>query len=208
MRVLRNRFTGFNAQEVSLISFRDLTTSAIGMLVGIIIMLAMMIAPSQKKAEEAAEKFAGNLRIELVWPDTSAADVDLWCKAPGDKPVGDSNKGGTILNLVRDDLGTYDDVTGKNYEIIFSRGNPPGEYICNVHWYADSKNERSVPVKMVVSYLKDSAPSTVAVRLIAETTLNAVGTEETMIRWTLDKDRNIVKTSVNSIQYKLRSAKE
>ena len=205
--MIRNRFSGYNAESVSLVSFRDLTTSAIGMLVGIVIMLALMIAPAQKKSDAEAEKFAGNLRVEIMWPNTSEADIDLWCKAPNDKPVGYSNKGGTFLNLVRDDLGSFDDPTQMNYEIIFSRGNPPGEYVCNVHWFGNSKHEKNIPVKMVVTYRKDDQIKSDPIMLVANTTLTNQGVEETMIRFVLEKDRNLVRSSINSIHQPLRSAK-
>ena len=57
--------------------------------------------------------------IEARWPDAVDADVDLWVQAPGDVPVGYSNKGGAIFNLLRDDLGTRADATGINYEISY-----------------------------------------------------------------------------------------
>jgi len=37
--------------------------------------------------------------------DAALAHVDLWVQAPGDVPVGYSNKSGGVLNLLRDDLG-------------------------------------------------------------------------------------------------------
>ena len=39
------------------------------------------------------------------WPPELDSDVDLWVQAPGDVPVGYSNKGGAVFNLLRDDLG-------------------------------------------------------------------------------------------------------
>jgi hypothetical protein len=49
--------------------------------------------------------------------------VDLWVQAPGDIPVGYSNKGGLIMNLLRDDLGT-NDPTPLLYENQYSHGVP------------------------------------------------------------------------------------
>ena len=62
--------------------------------------------------------------VDAQWPDNWRTDVDLWVQAPGDVPVGYSNKGGVIMNLLRDDLGT-NDPTPLRYENQFSRGVPP-----------------------------------------------------------------------------------
>ena len=76
--------------------------------------------------------------VEVRWPDQLDSDVDLWVQAPGDVPVGYSNKGGAIFNLLRDDLGQRADATGMNYEVSYSRGIPPGEYMVNVHLYRNA----------------------------------------------------------------------
>jgi hypothetical protein len=202
--VIRNRFSGYNSEVVSLISFRDLTTACIGLMVGIIIMLALLVNPIAKKAE--AEKASGNIRVEIIWPNEINADVDLWCKAPGDVPVGYSNKGGTIFNLVRDDLGFPNDVTNMNYEVMFGRGSPPGEYICNVHLYSNSSKVLPIPVKMVVTYNRMvQGEAETRQTLVADTELTTVGQETTMIRWKMDDNHNLVADSVNSVQHPIRS---
>ena len=76
--------------------------------------------------------------IEARWPDGVDADVDLWVQAPGDVPVGYSNKGGAIFNLLRDDLGQRADATGMNYEVSYARGMPAGEYTANLHLYRNA----------------------------------------------------------------------
>ena len=53
----------------------------------------------------------GNVIIEAQWADKLDADVDLWVQAPGDVPVGYSNKSGAVFNLLRDDLGRAHDIT-------------------------------------------------------------------------------------------------
>ena len=60
--------------------------------------------------------------IEITWPGDMDADVDLWVKAPDDIPVGYSNKGGAIFNLLRDDLGKTLDLSSINHESAYSRG--------------------------------------------------------------------------------------
>jgi hypothetical protein len=71
----------------------------------------------------------------MRWPDAADTDVDLWVQGPGDVPVGYSNKGGRLFNLLRDDLGLQSDAAKINYESSFSRGIVEGEYVINVHLY-------------------------------------------------------------------------
>ena len=73
--------------------------------------------------------------VEANWPPELDSDVDLWVQAPGDVPVGYSNKGGAVFNLLRDDLGQQLDLSGLNYETAYSRGIVPGEYTVNLHLY-------------------------------------------------------------------------
>ena len=46
--------------------------------------------------------------------DAALAHFDLWVQAPGDVPVGYSNKSGGVFNLLRDDLGKAKDMTDGN----------------------------------------------------------------------------------------------
>ena len=46
--------------------------------------------------------------------DAALAHFDLWVQAPGDLPIGYSNKSGGVFNLLRDDLGKAKDMTDGN----------------------------------------------------------------------------------------------
>ncbi|EYR81904.1 hypothetical protein [Shinella sp. DD12] len=76
----------------------------------------------------------GNLVASIAWP-AGSIDVDLWVKSPGDEAVGYSRKSGKVWSLLRDDLGTANDLSGMNFESAFTRGLPDGEYIVNVRCY-------------------------------------------------------------------------
>lgn len=76
----------------------------------------------------------GNLVASIAWP-SGAIDVDLWVKSPGDDAVGYSRRSGLVWSLLRDDLGTSNDLSGMNFESAFTRGLPDGEYIVNVRCY-------------------------------------------------------------------------
>jgi hypothetical protein len=56
--------------------------------------------------------------------------------APGDKRVGYISKQGTVVALLRDDLGATSDLTDANFESAYTRGIPDGEYGVNVHCYS------------------------------------------------------------------------
>src|SRR5688572_5701866 len=85
-------------------------------------------------------------------PDAKVdADVDLWVQAPGDVPVGYSNKSGRIFNLLRDDLGRAQDITDYNYEVAYTRRMPGGEYVVNLHMYRGRSVSYPVGVKIVAS---------------------------------------------------------
>ena len=88
----------------------------------------------------------GNLVASAAWP-AGAIDVDMWLKSPGDEAVGYSRKSGKVWSLLRDDLGTANDLSGLNYESAFTRGLPDGEYIVNVRCYGCAGK---VPVPVAV----------------------------------------------------------
>ena len=130
--------------------FRDVVMLALaGFVVLVIMMLPHLNPPGAKTADDTTPP--GNVIVEVRWPDEIDADVDLWVQAPGDVPVGYSNKGGAAFNLLRDDLGSRVDVTGLNYETSYSRGIVPGEYTVNLHLYRNPSRTYPVPVTVVTS---------------------------------------------------------
>lgn len=88
----------------------------------------------------------GNLVVSAAWP-AGSTDIDLWVRAPGDKAVGYSRKSGRVFSLLRDDLGTSNDLSSLNFESAFTRGLPDGEYIVNVRCYGCAGK---VPVPVAV----------------------------------------------------------
>jgi len=182
--------------------------TALLMLGGFVLMTILMMTvmnPPAKASETDGVTAPGNVTVEMQWPDKLDADVDLWVQAPGDVPVGYSNKSGKVFNLLRDDLGKAQDMTDYNYEVAYSRGDPAGEYIVNAHMYRGVNVSYPVPVKITVNVKRDSSKSATPV---ATTTveLRKPNQELTALRFRLDSNGQLVPGSVNSLFKGLRVA--
>lgn len=178
--------------------------SIVAMAFVIIVVILLQFIADKNPSEESVQQ--GNVLVELYWDDKIDTDVDLWVKAPQDVPVGYSNKGGTVFNLLRDDLGNNPeiDVSGKNQEISVSRGIRAGEYVVNAHLYWLGDADLPVSVKSVVSVKpdNDSKPRqlfSVDAELVRECH------EKTLIVFTLDSQGNLRDGSVHYTQTNLRS---
>jgi hypothetical protein len=169
-----------------------------------VLMLTVMNPPA--KSSEADVQAPGNITVEIQWPNTLDADVDLWVQAPGDRPVGYSNTNGKIFNLLRDDLGRANDMTDLNYEVAYSRGMPAGEYVVNVHLYRGISGV-SIPVKVVVSA---KTSTTGPAQQLSSTTveLRHNNQELTVMRFRLDDHGSLVTGSMNSLFKALRVASQ
>ncbi len=184
--------------------FRDVIFLALAGFVAVVILLLPHLNPPAKAQDEAPSP--GNVIVELRWPDEINADVDLWVEAPGDVPVGYSNKGGRIFNLLRDDLGKQADVTELNYEVTYSRGVPAGDYTVNVHLYRDLEKRGAIPIAVVVS--SKQAPDLPAKQIVArKLELAHEGQELTVMRFSLDEEGQLIKGSVHDLPKPLRAKK-
>jgi hypothetical protein len=181
--------------------------TALLMLGGFVLMTILMMTvmnPPAKSSEAEGPRPPGNMSVEIQWPDKLDADVDLWVQAPGDVPVGYSNKAGKIFNLLRDDLGKAQDMSDLNYEIAYSRGMPPGEYTVNVHMYQAIGVTFPIPVK--VNITMDHGPGKTPSLLTTNVELRRLNQEITAFRFRLDGAGQLVPGSVNSLYKGLRVA--
>lgn len=183
--------------------FRDVIMLALAGFVAMVLLLLPHLNPPGEAAKENTQP-PGNVIVEVRWPDELDSDVDLWVEAPGDTPVGYSNKGGVIFNLLRDDLGKRADATGMNYEVSYSRGIPAGEYTVNVHLYRNSAGVFPIPVTVVTS-VKKSAKESARQLLASNIELTREGEELTVYRFKLSEDGDLVPGSVHSLQRNLRT---
>ena len=185
--------------------FRDVIFLALAGFVAVVIMLLPHLNPPAKAESEVASP--GNVIVEIRWPDQLNADVDLWVQAPGDVPVGYSNKGGRVFNLLRDDLGNQADATKLNYEMSYSRGIPNGEYTVNLHFYRNRSDQWPMPVDVVVSVKPDVVSSA---RQILKTSikLKTEGEEVTAFRFALDEKGELQSGSVHDLPKPLRGKRD
>jgi hypothetical protein len=195
----------FNNDDDGGTVFRDVIMLALAGFVAIVLLLLPFINPEAKLAQGDG-KTPGNVVVEIQWPDNLDADVDLWVQAPSDVPVGYSNKGGRIFNLLRDDLGKVSDITDLNYEMSYSRGVPAGEYTVNVHMYRGVSISYPVPVKVVVS-VKEAPKAETRQLLTTNVELRRENQELTAFRFRLDDKGQLVPGSVHSLFRELRTAR-
>jgi hypothetical protein len=183
--------------------FRDVITLALaGFVVCVVLLLPHLNPPGAKTADNTMPP--GNVMVELRWPDDLDTDVDLWVQGPGDVPVGYSNKGGALFNLLRDDLGRRGDSTPLNYEVSYSRGIKAGEYTVNVHLYRNQTHVTPIPLTIVTSVKRNEKESAKQI-LVSDIDLAREGQELTVFRFALDESGSLVPGSVNSLQRSLRA---
>ena len=173
--------------------------------VAIVVLLLPFINPVAKKAQDDIIP-PGNIMVEVIWPNEINADVDTWCHAPGDVPVGYSNKGGIVFNLLRDDLGSYMDPAPANMEQCYSRGIMPGEYTVNLHLFSNASGIFPVPVTVIISVKKSSNKELMRVAPPFSVLLYRTGEEITVVRFSLDAEGNGIPGSMHSLFKPLRSA--
>ena len=185
--------------------FRDVIMLALLGFAAFVIMLLPHLNPPTTDA--AAAEPPGNVLVEVRWADEVDADVDLWVEAPGDRPVGYSNKSGRLFNLLRDDLGHSNDATALNYEVAFSRGVRPGPYTVNLHLYRNRSGGLPIEATVVVRVKSDNDGP---LRLVSEKqiTLTSVGQELTVVRFDLDSRGRLVPNSVHTLPRALRAARK
>ena len=178
------------------------------MLTGFVTVAVLMLAHINPKAAAAVAKDTappGNVMVEANWPPELDSDVDLWVQAPGDVPVGYSNKGGAVFNLLRDDLGQQLDLSGLNYESSYSRGIVPGEYTVNLHLYRNRARPAAGAGDRGRRAASATAQDPARQILMSKVELDREGQERTVFRFRLTEGGEVVPGSVNSLQRPLRS---
>lgn len=186
------------------VTFKDLMTILLCVMVILVVAMIPYLNPPTQTGEVDAP---GNLIVNITWPNEQNNDVDLWVHGPGEmKPVGYSNKGGLLFNLLRDDLGHQFDILQTNFENAYTRGIVPGEYTVNVHCYRCP----ILPVEVNYEIIsKRNSPMTgkpMLQRIVTGTSTIHQRTEEiTLARFILKPDGQIVGGSLHNVYRPLRS---
>ncbi len=184
------------------VSFRDMLFLLV---FAYLVIGAVALAHVRKQQEETSGATPpGAIIVDLRWDEKVDADVDLWVEAPGDVPVGYSNKAGMIFNLLRDDLGHSGDPNSMNYEVAYGRGRWPGEYTVNAHLYRSADNR--LPVKVMAKVDMQTREGQVKNLMQSAVELTHVGQEATIFRFRLDDKGELVQGSLNRLHKELRSA--
>ena len=191
-------------EDVNDIVFRDTILLALTGFITTLMIVLVHIRPEAQASTSAADVMPGNVMIEANWNAEQDADVDLWVQGPGDVPVGYSNKGGGLFNLLRDDLGKQMDVSGQNYEVAYSRGILEGEYVVNLHLYRNRSRAAVVPVRVVASV--KAGPNKMSRQiLVSDVELDREGKELTVFRFSLDRNGALKGDTVTTLYKPLRS---
>jgi len=207
-----NRARELRAQGLAIIQMAGLQKFLIAFMI-LALMSLPFVQPIQKKEEARKEevKSAGDLMVEIHWPPGLDIDVDLWMKCPGDeRPVGYSNRAGATCNLLRDDLGKSNDATERNFEMMYARGLPAGEYIVNLHYYSNREfgREPEIPVDVIISSKaggKDKETGGMKQIITRKAVLRIQGEEITVSRFTIKEDGELDSESVSDLYEELRT---
>jgi hypothetical protein len=207
----KNRARDLRAQGLAVIQLAGLQKFLIAFMI-LALMSLPFVQPIQKKEEAKKEdtKSAGDLQVEVHWPDKLDIDVDVWVKCPLDeRPVGYSNRAGATCNLLRDDLGKPNDATDRNFEMIYTRGMPAGEYIINLNYFESRESEATsaeVPVEVVVSKKaagKEGDVGRMTQVIVRKAVLRIRKEEVTVVRFTIREDGELDKESINDLSQEL-----
>ncbi len=143
--------------------------------------------------------------IVVTWPDGSKEDIDTWVEDPKGNLTWFRNRSAGLVHLDRDDRGMLNDtmeVDGQtiknplNQEVATIRGQVPGEYVVNLHYY-ESDTETTVPVAVRVA--KVNPVYTVVFNDTIQ--MKRKGEERTALRFTILRDGSVGR--INRLEKKL-----
>jgi hypothetical protein len=185
--------------------FRDVLANCLLFFVAMLLLLIPYVNDPQRKTENGDEP-PGSIVASITWPEGDA-DVDLWVMGPGEVvPIGYSNKGGRLWNLLRDDLGNSPDATPLNYENSYTRGAPPGEYVINIHCFRCPVVPQKVNVEIRSAKTDPKSPKGTQVLFTSSLDLRAQGQERTAARFRVDDNGDVLPGSINFNFMPLRSS--
>lgn len=172
------------------------TLAVVDLLTSLVVVFAAMAVMAILAAQHEVQAGVrpGGVVIEMRWQKTRNADVDLWVKAPEDRPVGYSHKSDDHCNLLRDDLGRELDPQSRNEEMVVCRGSPAGEWIVDAMLYRSYDGEMPIQVQIKVIRMGGDAVTEILNRTVD---LERQGQQLTVFRFRLDDHGKYVAGSEN-----------
>jgi len=158
-----------------------------------LVLLAVVIHSLRPdNTSKANIKSSAEFVITSEWSPDDISDVDLYVKDPLGNICFFRKRDMPLMNLDRDDVGHMSDIivlpggqviaVKENKEIISIRNFIPGEYIVNVHQWAD--RNMAEPTKVKVQVQKVNPVVTTVYQ--SEVVLATQGQEATVCRFTID----------------------
>ena len=173
--------------------------------------VAFLLIKPEAKREDFDRK--AEFVIVMEWDNKRHDDIDLYVQDPSGKIAHFRHRVVNFMHLDKDDLGKRNDaimVNGVeqhvdiNREVITIRGILPGEYIVNAHYYSDYSHqilaEGALDVKVIVHKVN---PYSIIWEGIE--TLKQKGSEETFVRFTIEKDGTVKSSSIRQLDKRMVS---
>lgn len=186
--------------------FRSYSLIVISLFVVLVTVMVANLNPKATDQKVLETKAPGDIVAHIVWPNGDI-DVDLWLSGPDEPvPVGYSNKGGVLWNLLRDDLGNKPDATPINYEDAFTRGIVPGEYVVNIQCWRCHLATFPMTVDVAVSMRNRSGDQPLENFVVSKVLIKQDGQEKTAVRFIVKEDRTVAMDSINNTYKPLRGS--
>ena len=196
MTININRASAGNAYRSRRLAGSDPFTDLLfNILLGFILLFFISIIFLNPNDDSGKIDIEAEYVITVTWEDYSADDIDAWVEDPKGEVAFYKKRETEILHLDRDDRGMLNDklvIEGKevenplNQEVLSLRGQMPGEYTVNLHYY-DTESFESVPVAVKIARVNP----VYEVAYYGTTTLEDKGSEETAVRFTILPDGSI-----------------
>jgi len=200
-----------NVRFKSSIGFIDLLFNILLGFAFLFIVAFLLIKPEAKKKDfDRRAEFI----VILEWDHDASDDLDLYVQDPSRDRVSFRIPRANFMHLDKDDLGKTNDTIVNadgtrstvliNREVVTIRGIMPGEYVINTHYYStrrynkveieigDTAAETDRPEKELTVKIELHKVTPYKILWTGEKKFTYKGQEETFLRFTLDRDGNLV----------------
>ena len=200
-----------NVRFKSSIGFIDLLFNILLGFAFLFIVAFLLIKPEAKKKDfDRRAEFI----VILEWDHDASDDLDLYVQDPTRDRVSFRIPRANFMHLDKDDLGKTNDTIVNadgtrstvliNREVVTIRGIMPGEYVINTHYYStrqynkvemeigDTAAETDRPERELTVKIELHKVTPYRILWTGEKKFTHKGQEETFLRFTLDKDGNLV----------------